>query len=134
MNDKLPSNKHDNNNGHKARGTSRHKWLDGGSGAQGDKEPAPLRISARLTIPLLVRGALLAQGIPALTPPTGATAFGNEFYDDKMINLNDTLKTSRRLSARVTSSASANRHHHRQRRRNGKRFGRSNVYANKETL
>lgn len=27
MNDKLPSNKHDNNNGHKARGTSRHKWL-----------------------------------------------------------------------------------------------------------
>jgi hypothetical protein len=95
MNDKLPSNKHDNNNGHKARGTSRHKWLDGGSGAQGDKEPAPLRISAGLTIPLLVRGALLAQGIPALTPPTGATAFGNEFYDDKMINLNDTLKIER---------------------------------------
>ncbi len=47
------------------------------------------------TIPLLVRGALLAQGIPALTPPTGATAFGNEFYDDKMINLNDTLKIER---------------------------------------
>ena len=36
MNDKLPSNKHDNNNGYKARGTSCHKWLGGWRGAQGD--------------------------------------------------------------------------------------------------
>ena len=39
--------------------------------------------------------AHLAQGIPALTPPTGAVAFGDEFYDDIMINLNDTLKIER---------------------------------------
>ena len=49
MNDKLPSNKHDNNNGHKARGASCHKWFGGWRGAQGDKEPV---LSEKLNLPL----------------------------------------------------------------------------------
>ena len=47
------------------------------------------------TIPLLVRGAHLAQGIPALAPPTGFIPFGGELYDAVMIDLNDTLKVAR---------------------------------------
>ena len=40
-------------------------------------------------IPLLVRGAHLAKGIPALTPPAGATAFGGDMMTDEMVNLNN---------------------------------------------
>jgi hypothetical protein len=47
------------------------------------------------TIPLLVRGAHLAQGIPALAPATGSIAFGGELSEDAMIDLNDTSKIAR---------------------------------------
>ena len=40
-------------------------------------------------IPLLVRGAHLAKGIPALTPAAGATQFGGSLMEQRMINLND---------------------------------------------
>ncbi len=40
-------------------------------------------------ITLLVRGAHLAQGIPALTPPAGASPFGGDMMTDEMVNLND---------------------------------------------
>ena len=49
----------------------------------------------RPEIPLLVRGAHLAQGIPALTPATGLVAYGEDVYADVMINLNDTSKIER---------------------------------------
>ena len=41
------------------------------------------------TIPLLVRGAHLAQGIPALTPPTGGYALQNVIDEGMHIDLND---------------------------------------------
>ena len=40
-------------------------------------------------IPLLVRGAHLAKGIPALTSAAGATQFGGSLMEQRMINLND---------------------------------------------
>lgn len=40
-------------------------------------------------ISLLVRGAHLAQGIPALTPPAGALPFGGDMMTDEMVNLNE---------------------------------------------
>ena len=40
------------------------------------------------TIPLLVRGAHLAQGIPALTPATGRVAFGDDSIAEMMIDMN----------------------------------------------
>ena len=40
-------------------------------------------------IPLIVRGAHLAKGIPALTPPAGATPFGGDMMTDEMVNLNN---------------------------------------------
>jgi hypothetical protein len=40
------------------------------------------------TIPLLVRGAHLAQGIPALTPAAGRVAFGGNLMLDVMVNIN----------------------------------------------
>ena len=46
-------------------------------------------------IPRLVIDAHLAQGIPALAPSAGLVAFGGEFYDQKMYDLNDVLKTPR---------------------------------------
>ena len=39
-------------------------------------------------IPLLVRGAHLAQGIPALTPATGKVPFGGISMIDSMVNVN----------------------------------------------
>jgi len=47
------------------------------------------------SIPLLVRGAHLAQGIPALTPAAGRTAFGDETVEMDMIDLDDPLKMPR---------------------------------------
>ena len=47
------------------------------------------------TIPLLVRGAHLAQGIPALTPAAGRTTFGNDSLSEDMIDLDNPLKTPR---------------------------------------
>ena len=38
------------------------------------------------TIPLLVRGAHLAQGIPALTPAAGRVAFGGDQMGQKSFN------------------------------------------------
>ena len=40
-------------------------------------------------IPLPVRAAHLALGIPALTPAAGATAFGGELLSAEMIDMND---------------------------------------------
>ena len=40
-------------------------------------------------LPLLTCGAVLAQGIPALTPPTGGTAFGGDLMLENMIDLDD---------------------------------------------
>ena len=40
-------------------------------------------------IPLPVRGAHLALGIPALTPAAGATTFGGDTMTDEMVNLNE---------------------------------------------
>ena len=42
------------------------------------------------SIPLLLRGALLAKGIPARTPASGATGWGSGVFDSKMWNLNST--------------------------------------------
>jgi hypothetical protein len=41
------------------------------------------------TIPLLVRGAHLTQGIPALTPATGTTSIGGDLMSGNMIDMND---------------------------------------------
>ena len=46
-------------------------------------------------IALLVRGAHLAQGIPALAPSAGHTYFGDETLDDDMIDLDNLLKVPR---------------------------------------
>jgi hypothetical protein len=40
------------------------------------------------TIPLLVRGAHLAQGIPALSPAAGRMSFGGNLMLDVMVNIN----------------------------------------------
>ena len=45
------------------------------------------------TIPLLTRAAHLTQGIPALTPAVGATAWGGEEFGVDMKNLNDTSES-----------------------------------------
>lgn len=45
------------------------------------------------TIPLLVRGAHLAQGIPALTPAAGRIVFGEDLGFERMIDMNDTEVT-----------------------------------------
>ena len=41
-----------------------------------------------MNIPLLVRGAHLAQGIPALTPAAGRVAFGGTLMLDSMVDAN----------------------------------------------
>jgi len=46
-------------------------------------------------IPLLVRGAHLAQGIPALTPAAGRVAFGGAGMEQRSINCDDTSHISR---------------------------------------
>ena len=56
--------------------------------------PYPASITNNV-IPLLVRAAHLTKGIPALTPPTGRTAFVGDLYVDNMVNLNDATKIER---------------------------------------
>ncbi|MBQ6330996.1 MAG: alpha/beta hydrolase, partial [Kiritimatiellae bacterium] len=50
------------------------------------------------SIPLLLRGALLAKGIPSRTPASGATKWGPLSVNDSMYNLNSTNTTQNGIS------------------------------------
>lgn len=51
--------------------------------------PYPASLTNTTSMSLLVRAAHLTQGIPALSPPTGGTAFGGDAMSRNMFNLND---------------------------------------------